>query len=211
MLLIAGAIVLGVVVGLALGGNIRNLARLRFLWWPLAVVGLVLQLIPIPSIQGELDRWVAVLLLIASYVVLLAFVTVNLRLPGFPVIAVAFAVNVLVIAVNGGMPVRDSALRQAYGPAYSETRRELLERGGAKHHLERPDDDLMLLADVIPIGPPVRQVFSVGDLLFMGGVVWVLAATTARGGSGRRAAKRESPAGRAETASDASRHQANRP
>jgi hypothetical protein len=204
VLLIAGAIALGVLVGLALGGTIRNLARLRFLWWPLALLGLVLQLVPIPSMQGQMDHWLAVLLLIASYLVLLAFVAVNLRLPGFPLIALAFTLNAVVIAVNGGMPVRDSALRQAYGPAYSETRRVLLQHGGAKHHLERPDDDLMLLADVIPIGPPVRQVFSVGDVLFMGGVMWVLAAATARRRSGRSATP-EPLAGPADAASTARR------
>jgi hypothetical protein len=180
VLLIAGAIVLSVLLGLALGGSVRGLVRLRFLWWPLAFVGLALQLVPVPSMEGQIDHWLAVALLILSYVVLLVFVAVNFRLPGFPLIAVGFALNVLVISVNGGMPVSDSALRQVHGRGYEENRQELERRGGAKHHLERPDDLLMPLADVIPIGAPVRQVVSVGDLMFLGGITWMIAAAAKR-------------------------------
>lgn len=194
MLLIAGAVVLGILVGLVLGGSIGALGRLRFLWWPLAFVGLLLQLSPVPSMEGQVDHWLAVALLVLSYVVLLVLVAVNLRVPGVPLIAVGFALNLLVIAVNGGMPVSGGALRQAYGPRYLETRQDLLEHGGAKHHLERPDDVLMPLADVIPIGPPVRQVFSIGDLVFMAGVAWVLAAATKRGRPRGSAAMRGWPA-----------------
>ena len=60
--------------GLVLGGSIRQLAEIHLRWWPLALVGLALQLAPIPSMKGQMDHWLAVGLLIASYVVLLAFV-----------------------------------------------------------------------------------------------------------------------------------------
>src|SRR5437867_11818872 len=119
MLLVLGAIVAGMLVGLIMGGSIRQLAEIRLRWWPLALLGLALQLVPIPSMNGELDHWLAVGLLIASYVVLLAFVAMNIRLPGFPVIAAGFALNLFVISVNGGMPVTEHALRQAYGSRYA--------------------------------------------------------------------------------------------
>jgi hypothetical protein len=194
VLLIAGAIVLGILLGLALGGSVGALARLRFLWWPLAFVGLALQVVPVPSTEGRLDHWLAVGLLIASYVVLLVFVALNRRLSGFSVIALGFALNVLVISVNGGMPVSNQALRHAYGPAYADTLEDLQRGGGTKHHLQRPDDVLMPLADVIPIGPPVRQVFSVGDLVAMAGIVWLLAAATKRAVPGAEGARRGWPA-----------------
>lgn len=190
VLLIVAVIVAGVLVGIALGGDVRTLSELKLRWWPLALIGLGLQLAPVPSLGGQLDHWLAVGLLVASYVLLLAFVAMNIKQAGFPVIAVGFALNLLVISVNGGMPVSDRALRQAFGPAYPEAKQDLLLRGGAKHHLQRPDDVLVPLADVIPIGPPVRQVFSVGDLLFMAGVVWVLAAATRGVGSGRARVRR---------------------
>ena len=191
MLPIVGAIVGGILIGLLLGGRLRNLSDIRLRWWALALVGLVLQLIPVPSMHGQIDRWIAAALLAASFAVLLVLVVANIRLPGFPVVALGFALNLLVISVNGGMPVSDQALREAYGPGYANMKRELIEHGGAKHHLARPGDLLRPLSDVIPVGTPVRLVFSVGDLLFFAGVMWLLAAAT-KG----RAGPRRHPVGR---------------
>jgi hypothetical protein len=184
MLVILGALAIGIVVGLLGGGSLRRLAEVQLRWWPLAIAGLGLQLIPVPSLPGRLDHWLAVGLLVASYLVLLGFVWANLRLPGFALMAVGFALNMLVISINGGMPVSDRALREAYGGGYRATLRDLTRHGGAKHHLERPDDVLTPLADVIPIGSPVRKVFSLGDLVALAGMAWVVGAAT-QGPSGR--------------------------
>jgi hypothetical protein len=197
VLLVIGAVVLGVLLGTAFGGSIRTLSEVHFRWWPLALVGFALQLIPIPSLEGRLDHWLSVGLLVASYLVLLVFVAANFRIAGFPLVAAGFALNVLVISINGGMPVSDRALRSAYGTGYGASLRELQLHGGAKHHLQRPDDDLMPLADVIPIGAPIRKVFSMGDLVSMLGITWVIAgATRGPGGKhrvGAAAARREQP------------------
>lgn len=192
MLLIVGAIVAGTLAGLAVGGSLRSLAEIRLRWWPLAVIGLAFQLAPVPSTQGRLDHWVGVGLLIASYVALLAFVMVNIRLPGFALISVGFALNVLVISLNGGMPVSRQALADAYGSSSGTVVTELQSDGGAKHHLERPDDVLLPLTDVIALGAPVHLVMSIGDVLFFLGVTWVIAAAT-RGPHGRHASTREPP------------------
>jgi hypothetical protein len=108
-------------------------------------------------------------------------------------IASGFALNLVVIAVNGGMPVRDSALARAYGDGYAEQRRELVEGGQTKHHLERPDDMLVGLADVIPVGFPIRQVLSVGDIVWLVGTVWVVTGLMRPGAGGdhHRPADRE--------------------
>ena len=187
MLIILGAIALGVVIGLLLGGSLTKLADVQFRWWPLAIGGLVLQLIPVPSMRGQIDHWLALGLLIASYVALLAFVAANIRLPGFTVVGVGFALNLLVISLNGGMPVNTHALRQASGPGYSAAVTRLVQNGGAKHHLARSNDMLDQLSDVLPVGRPVRNVFSVGDVVAMAGIAWVLAGAT-RGPSGRHRA-----------------------
>jgi hypothetical protein len=173
--LILVAIAVGILGGLAMGGRWRRLGDLRFKWWGLAFVGLGLQLVPVPSRPGQLDHWVAVGLLVASYLVLLVFVVANIRLPGFPLIAAGFALNALVISINGGMPVSDRALHVAAGPYFVQTKARLTEHGGAKHHLRRPDDDLVGLSDVIPVGPPFRQVMSAGDILWLLGTAWVIA------------------------------------
>jgi hypothetical protein len=185
VLLVLGVVAGGVLLGLIFGGSLRKLAALRFRIWPLALIGLALQLLPVPTFNDpRLERWIGAGLLVLSYLLILAFVLENKQFPGFPIVLVGILLNVFVISLNQGMPVTDEALRAAYGHEYRETRQELVERGGVKHHLERPDDLLLPLADSIPIGPPVRNVFSPGDLIAYLGVMWMLASST-RGGGGK--------------------------
>lgn len=172
MLLLLGAIVAGVAIGVLMGGSFRNLAEVQFRWWGLAFLAAGLQFVPAPS--GD-ERWVGAALLMASFACLVAFMALNIRLPGLWLVAVGFALNLLVIGLNGSMPVRDSALEAAYAEGYADQRRELVRGDQTKHHLERPEDDLMVLADVIPVGAPVRQVLSVGDIVWLVGTVWVVA------------------------------------
>lgn len=184
MLLVLLPVAVGLAVGLLWGGSWRGLAEAGFRWWPLALVGLALQVVPVPS---DWDEWVGPALLLASYVVLLGFVAANLRRPGFALIAAGFVLNALAISLNGGMPVSDWALRRASGPEYEETRQRLVEEGGAKHHLADEDDVLRPITDVIPLGWPFRQVLSVGDLVWLAGTGWAVAgATRARGAGSSR-------------------------
>jgi Family of unknown function (DUF5317) len=189
VLLILGAIVLGILVGLVTRGSFQKLSELRFRAWWLALVGLALQFVPVPTVQGQIDHWLGVGLLMSSYAVLLLFVALNLRLPGTWLVGMGFALNLLVIVVNGGMPVNQHALQRAYGPSYGSTLHQLLTEGGAKHHLARPDDVLLPLSDVIPVPRPVGNVFSAGDFVSLVGIVWLLASAT-RGHRGRVAVVR---------------------
>jgi hypothetical protein len=178
MILVALAIVGGVLAGLALGGSLRTLGEIRFRWWPLAILGLALQLIPARS---QSDRWLGVGLLIVSYAILLIFVVANLSHRGFGLIGIGFVLNLLVISVNGGMPVSDKALHRAAGSRYEAALDRLIVHGGAKHHLQRSGDDLVFLADVYGVPGPVAQVVSIGDVIAMVGVGWVMGAATKRG------------------------------
>jgi hypothetical protein len=173
VLLVLGALAVGVLAGLALGGSFRTLAVASFRWWPLALVGLALQVIPVPG-DDDVARWLGPGLLIGSYAILLVFVGVNIRLPGVPVIAVGFFLNAVAITLNGGMPVNEDALRTASGPAYEEAARDLSETGGSKHHLAGEGDVLLPITDVIPVGPPIGEVLSPGDVLAMVGAAWLV-------------------------------------
>ncbi len=198
MLLVLMALALGVLIGLALGGRVGRIADIRLRWWGLAFVGLALQLIPISSGPGQLDHWLAVGLLVGSYLVLLMFVAANIRRPGFALVAVGFALNALVISLNGGMPVSNHALHVAAGPYYQETRERLTEHGGEKHHLRRASDVLVELADVIPVGSPVRQILSAGDVLWLIGTSWVIAGAMGTRRAGRRTLRRGGERGSAD-------------
>ena len=165
MLLILGSILLAVLIGFAVGGRVRNLSSVHIKWPVLAVVGLVLQVIPVK----ESSKGLSFALLMLSLALLLAFAVVNIRRPGFWLILIGLSLNALVIGINHGMPVKYSALVRS---DQKSTLNELKHGAGAKHHLATSSDHLVFLADVIPIPNPIHQVLSVGDLFTYAGVMY---------------------------------------
>jgi len=174
-------IVIGLAVGIGFiaGGSLRPFEHLNVHWWGVAVAGLVLQAI---SITADIGRSAGLAALAGSYGMLLAFAWVNRRLPALWLLMAGLVLNVLVIGVNGGMPVSASALDTAGAGAEG-----LLGAGTAKHHLMGPGDSLTGLGDVIGIPPPVGVVISIGDVLLYGGVAaLVVMIMLGRSGENRR-------------------------
>lgn len=165
MLFTAVAVAVGIAVGLLTGGRLQHLGERTFHAVPLLVAGVALQLL-----SGVLTG-VSVALVLLSYVLLLAFCGLNLRLVGMGVVLAGLAMNSLVIAVNGGMPVRRSAVVAAGIAGYDDIPEIRLE---GKRHFEDDDDRLMFLADIIPI-PLLQEVLSIGDVVMSVGVASVLA------------------------------------
>jgi hypothetical protein len=162
------AIVLGGVLGLALGGRLRNLGEHRLAAWPLLAAGLVLQAVSARLSSGSS---LSLVLLVASYLALLAFAAANARTLGMVVVAVGLALNLIVIGANRGMPVRPSAVIDA---GIAKDAKELAEiELKAKHHYEKPSDRLLFLADVIPVRP-LREVLSLGDVVMSLGITIVV-------------------------------------
>src|SRR5688500_4151935 len=104
MLFTAVAVAVGIAIGLLAGGRLQHVGERAFHGVPLLVVGVGLQLV------SGLLRDVSVTLVLLSYVALLLFCARNLRIVGMGVVLVGLAMNALVIGVNGGMPVRRSAV-----------------------------------------------------------------------------------------------------
>lgn len=174
---------LAVCVGFIAGGSLRPFERLNVHWWGIALAGLALQAIPLPSGVG---RPVGSAVLVGSYGLLVAFAWVNRRLPALWLVMAGLLLNILVIAVNGGMPVSPEALETAGASA-----KDLLGAATSKHHLMNPGDTLRPLADVIGIPPPIGAVISIGDVLLYSGVaVLVVAVMLGRFGENRRAPAR---------------------
>ncbi len=173
MTLLLAVIAVSIATGYAVGGRLGRFEQLRLRWWGLAPIGLAMQLAPLPDLQSDGERLLGVGLLIGSYALLLAFVAANARVAGFPLLFVGLALNLIVIAANGGMPVSGPALE-----ASGQTRSlHLLQEGeGEKHHLLGKGDVLTPLADVIAVGRPIGQVVSVGDVVAYGGVIWLVVA-----------------------------------
>ena len=161
---IAVAIVAGVLIGLLCGGRFENLGDASFRLWPLLTLGVVVQGAAAFTADG------AVPLILGSYALLLIFTAVNLHHAGMGVVFVGIAMNLLVIAVNGGMPVRADAIVAAGIVGYEQI--PSLEFG-SKRHLETPDDRLTFLGDIIPV-PLAEEVLSFGDLAMSVGVAAVL-------------------------------------
>ncbi len=159
MRLVLFAFPVAILVGYVTGGRIGNLAAFTFRWPLAGLGGIALQFAPFAGTTGTV-------LLLASFLLLLATATVNLRLPGFLLILVGIGLNFLVIATNGGMPVTRHAL---VASGQSDTLAALERSGGAKHHLASDEDVLLQLGDVIPVPAPVHQAVSAGDLLAYAG------------------------------------------
>jgi Family of unknown function (DUF5317) len=170
MKLIALALVLGVVAGSLRGGRLSRLSELRVRYAPLALLGLLLQLVNPPG------RWPLVML-ISSFVLLVVFIVANLRITGFALLLIGVSMNFAVIFVNGGMPVSRAAV---IASGQTDTLEGLAQHRGVKHHLASSDDRLLFLGDVIAIPQPVAQVISIGDVFTYAGVSVVIAAAMRR-------------------------------
>lgn len=162
---IAVAVVVGLAIGVLRGGRFANLGDAAFRLWPLLVLGVAVQGAAAFTGDG------AVTVIVVSYVLLLAFCAVNLTHAGMGVVLVGITLNLVVIGVNGGMPVRHEAIVAA-GIEDHEGVADL--DFGAKRHLEDVGDRLTFLGDIIPV-PFAREVLSYGDLAMSVGVAAVLA------------------------------------
>lgn len=162
------ALAIGLVGGYATGGKIGNLARLRFRWPWLIVAALVVRVVailpPLTRIDGS--RWAYV----AALTAVLAWTIWHIdRLPGIWLVAAGSAVNLFVIAANGGrMPVSP----QLAGA--------LVQRGQiGQYTLMGPGTQLNWLADWIspmpgPLEQVLREAYSPGDLVVAVGIATVV-------------------------------------
>jgi hypothetical protein len=170
-MLLLYAILLGILIGLAAGGKIARLGDVRIRWWPLALAGLLFQLLlfspPIASVVGELGP----ALYVGSTLVVLAALLVNLAQPGFRLVLAGALLNLLVISVNGGqMPATTEAMLSAHGVAGVPTAHF------SNSVIAGPSTPLWFLGDIfsLPRPVPMANVFSIGDVIIaIGGVLFI--------------------------------------
>jgi hypothetical protein len=161
------AIPIGIAVGRMLGGRLDRLADLRLRWAPLAVLGLLVQVVlfadPVSAAVGD----AAPAFYVASTAAVLVAVLRDVRVPGMAVIALGAASNLAAIVANGGyMPADPAALASvvALSPGYSNS-------------VVVADPALQPLTDLyaLPSAFPFANVFSVGDALIGIGIALVIA------------------------------------
>lgn len=166
MVFFVATILVAIVVVLVTKGSFEALGsmKLRALWLLLTalVVQVVLEVVDFPSDRID-DLGLA--LLLASYALIFAFCYANRSIRAMPIVVVGVALNVLVIALNGGMPTKDD-VRERHGHEV----RVPIERT-VKHKPREPDDTLPFLGDVITAPGFPNQQFSVGDIVIGIGIV----------------------------------------
>jgi Family of unknown function (DUF5317) len=158
-LLILVPLVAGLLIGVATGGKLGNLAHLRFRWPWFVLAVLVIReavlLTPLNRIDGVQYVYVAAL------AALVAWTALHIkRVPGVWVVTAGAALNLVVILANGArMPV---------APALAGV---LVQRGHVGQYvLMGSNTNLNWLADWIGFPWPVRGAYSPGDLLIAVGI-----------------------------------------
>ncbi len=149
------AVAAGLLIGVLTGGRPRHLGERAFRLLPLLVTGVALQ-----AVGVRMDSTSGLVVILLSYLLLFGFALANSSLVGMWLVALGIALNLLVIGVNAGMPVRPSALVNAGIVEPGEVSE--LDLGG-KRHLELPSDRLTFIADVYAV-PAVAEVLSFGDI-----------------------------------------------
>jgi len=174
-------IAIAAIVVVATKGSFRRLGRIQLhaLWLLLVALAIqvVLEFVDFP--KSRIDD-VGLAILLASYVLIFAFCYLNRRTSGMPIIAAGVALNVLVIALNGGMPTKDD-VKERNGHEI----RVPIERT-VKHKPRTGDDVLPFLSDVITLPGFPNQQFSVGDIVIGVGVVDLCFEASRRPRRGRR-------------------------
>jgi Family of unknown function (DUF5317) len=161
MLVLGIAVVAALLVPLLTGGSYARLVLQRWRWSALLFLGVALQIalevLPIPE-----SRWddLGYALLLISYALIIAFCARNVLLRGMSIVLIGIACNVLVIALNHGMPV--------------DLPPDLAEKGQfeatIKHHPKDADDRLTFLGDIIALRSPFDAAISFGDLILAVGL-----------------------------------------
>jgi hypothetical protein len=164
VVLILGAIALGLGIGLALPPRTSRFARPKINLPAALAGGAVLQLL-----ASRTSGALAVALGIGALVVLAAFALANLHLTGMGVMTIGLMTNLLIMCANSGMPVSPHALVAA-GVVSAEEVHDVALQG--PRHVERASDELLVLGDIIPAH---GLVLSFGDLIIAVATVDVVA------------------------------------
>jgi hypothetical protein len=163
MLLTPLAIATGLALGLARGGSLAGLRALNLRYWPLIVVGVVLQ-----SAEQWGDVPLRLTLLIIGLFLLVVSTMANVHLKGAAITGIGLTLNLAVVVVNGHVPLRVEALKAVGGmPADADP------AGYTVNGLWRFEDDdtaLRFLGDIVPV-TFFEDVISFGDLILLAGLV----------------------------------------
>jgi hypothetical protein len=171
------AILIGLVIGLLGGGRPSHLARLRLRWLWLVPLSLLIQLLIFPLFSdAPLLPYATAPLHLLSYTLVGVWLIANLRVIPLIVTGVGALANFLVIALNGGrMPASITALQRA---GSERAAAELVQYGIYANGVRMGNATRFnVLGDwlYLPEWMPFATAFSIGDVLIMVGLAWLIA------------------------------------
>jgi hypothetical protein len=154
-------VVVAALIPLLTRGSYTRLIDTRWHFRTVLAIGLGIQ-IALEWVTIPRAHWhdVGFGLLVASYVLILAFAARNLVVRGLGIVFIGIACNALVITLNQGMPFKV--------PPGSE--HKSWTQPSVKHHPRQPDDKLRFLSDTIVLKGPFEAVISFGDLILAVGL-----------------------------------------
>jgi hypothetical protein len=178
-MILVTSLVIGLLVGLASGGNFAAFSTLRLRWLPLLFAAILTQLAIFSFVggQGGFVHDVGPYIHIATLLATLYFMSRNLHIPGMKIIMLGAALNALVIIANGGfMPSPEDRLADAGRLAKVEKADAGRDDAVLSNSTVVPsgtglfidgDAPLLILGDIfaVPHGWPLANVFSIGDVL----------------------------------------------
>ena len=160
------AIPIGIVAGYLLGGHLGRLSDLRLRWVPLALIGLLIQLVLFSDVGTRLGDAAPPIYVGSSLLVFIAVLR-NVRVPGLVLVAIGAAANLAAIIANGGYMPADPEAFASVG----------LDPSGYVNSVILSDPALRILTDIfaMPAWMPAANVFSIGDVLIGTGVAATIA------------------------------------
>ena len=171
------AIGVGIAVGALCRGRLAHLSsmRLRRVW--ILLLALLIQVLIFPLFLPQpLLPYATAPLHLASYAMVLVWILMNLRTRPMWMVGLGGALNLLVLAVNGGyMPVSLDALARA---GQASTANHLAATGVYANVIPMSADTrLNVLGDILamPDWVPLARVLSLGDIAIAVGIAWLIA------------------------------------
>jgi hypothetical protein len=184
MTLMLVALVAGCAGGMATGGHLSGLARLRVRAWPLLGVAIIVQACMSPTAEPVRGA-----LAVAGCAAIAIWCIMNHGSEGLSkgvgLVAVGVITNAIVIATNGGMPVSAPALAGAGMPRAMNVAVGHL----YKHVVMTGNSRLAILGDAIPVRL-AHAVISPGDIVMLAGIAVVAWGATRRTRTSRNSAVR---------------------
>ena len=167
-------VLLGLLLGFLAGGRPSGLAALRIEFGWVMIAGLLVQVVLFSSAAADRVGDLGPPIYVASTAAVALAILANLRITGMAVVGLGAISNLAAIVANGGYMPADPGALAALGMAEPKT---------YSNSSVVADPALWPLTDIfaLPAWLPWSNVFSIGDVIIVVGVVIVIVAAMRRG------------------------------